>query len=114
MLWQAEHRVPRRRRLVSFAVISSDPRFFDVRLSAFREQMEYLREAGYRSITPEQYERWLYGEDVSLPAKPIFISFDNGQNSLHLATPVLKQTGFATTVYVVSGRIGSRSATRTT
>jgi hypothetical protein len=66
--------------------------------------MEYLREAGYRSITPEQYERWLYGEDVSLPAKPIFISFDNGQNSLHLATPVLKQTGFATTVYVVSGR----------
>jgi hypothetical protein len=147
MLWQAEHRVPRRRRLVSFAVIGSvfgalllalglvargdsasapmripvisyhgvtadqavghgaaDPRFFDVRLSAFREQMEYLRDAGYRSITPKQYERWLYGKDVSLPAKPILITFDDVQSSLQLATPVLKQTGFATTVYVVSGR----------
>jgi peptidoglycan/xylan/chitin deacetylase (PgdA/CDA1 family) len=66
--------------------------------------MEYLRDAGYRSITPEQYERWVSGEDVPLPAKPILITFDDGQSSLQLATPVLKQTGFATTVYVVSGR----------
>jgi hypothetical protein len=146
MLWQAEHRVPRRRRLVSFAVISSvfgalllalglvargdsvsapmripvisyhgvtadqavgrgaaDLRV-DVTLSAFREQMEYLRDADYSSITRAQYERWVNGENVPLPAKPILITFDDAQSSLQLATPVLKQTGFATTVYVVSGR----------
>jgi hypothetical protein len=147
MLWQAEHRVPRRRRLVSFAVVGSvfgalllalglvargdsvsapmripvisyhgvtadqavgrgaaDLRVVDVTLSAFREQMQYLRDADYSSITPGQYERWVNGENVPLPAKPILITFDDGQSSLQLATPVLKQTGFAPMVYVVSGR----------
>jgi len=81
----------------------ADPRFFDVRLQAFEAQMEYLHEAGYHSITPDQYERWVYGEDVSLPAKPILITFDDGQTSAQLATPVLAQYGFVAALYVVSG-----------
>jgi rhodanese-related sulfurtransferase len=82
---------------------AADPRFFDVRLSELREQMEYLHDAGYRSITAEQYKRWVRGEPVTLPEKPILITFDDGRRSTQLATPILKELGFRATMYVVSG-----------
>lgn len=82
---------------------AADQRFFDVRLSAFNEQMRYLRDAGYRSITAEEYKQWVYGEDVSLPEKPILITFDDGQTSTQLATPVLEENGLAATMHVASG-----------
>jgi Polysaccharide deacetylase len=82
---------------------AADPRFFDVRLPAFEDQMEHLHEAGFRTITPLQYKRWVHGEDVSLPAKPILITFDDGQTSARLATPVLDRYGFVAVMYVVSG-----------
>jgi hypothetical protein len=43
---------------------AADQRFFDVRLPAFREQMRYLDDAGYDTITPTQYKKWVYGEEV--------------------------------------------------
>ncbi len=82
---------------------AADQRFFDVRLPAFREQMRYLDDAGYDTITPTQYKKWVYGEEVSLPSKPILITFDDGQTSAQLATPVLEQYGFGATMYVASG-----------
>ena len=81
----------------------ADQRFFDVRLPTFRAQMRYLDDAGYDTITPTQYKKWVYGEDVSLPARPILITFDDGQASAQLATPVLEDYGFAATMYVASG-----------
>ena len=82
---------------------AADQRFFDVRLPAFREQMRYLDEAGYETITPTQYKKWVYGEEVSLPSKPILITFDDGQTSAQLATPILEHYGFSATMYVASG-----------
>lgn len=82
---------------------AADQRFFDVRLPAFREQMRYLDDAGYETITPTQYKKWVYGEDVSLPSKPILITFDDGQTSAQLATPVLEHYGFSATMFVASG-----------
>ncbi len=82
---------------------AADARFFDVRLQAFREQMKYLHDAGFASITPEQYKKWVYGEKVSLPKKPVLITFDDGRQSAQLATRVLEQNGFKATMYVVTG-----------
>jgi hypothetical protein len=82
---------------------AADPRFFDVRLSAFEEQMAYLHDAGFDTITPGRYKKWVYGEEVSLPAKPILVTFDDGQTSTQLATPVLDRYGFVAVMYVVSG-----------
>jgi hypothetical protein len=82
---------------------AADTRFFDVRLPAFEAQMEHLHEAGFDTITPTQYKRWVYGEEVSLPDKPILITFDDGQTSAQLATPVLEQYGFVAAMYVASG-----------
>ena len=63
---------------------ASDRRFFDVRLSVFRQQMDHLRDAGFHTITPDQYKRWVHGEDVSLPDKPVLITFDDGLTSARL------------------------------
>ena len=60
---------------------AADPRFFDVRLSAFREQMKYLHDAGFRSVTPEQNKKWVFGEKIYLPDKPVLITFDDGRKS---------------------------------
>jgi hypothetical protein len=81
----------------------SDPRFFDVRLAAFDEQMRYLHDAGYETITPAEYVSWFRGDEVALPAKPILVTFDDGQTSAAFATPVLERYGFRAVMYVVSG-----------
>jgi Polysaccharide deacetylase len=82
---------------------AADPRFFDVRLPEFEAQMEYLHEAGFDTITPTQYRKWVAGEEVSLPSKPILVTFDDGQASAQLATPVLEQYDFVAVMYVASG-----------
>ena len=81
----------------------ADPLYFDVRLAEFDRQMADLRDAGYSTITPDDYVKWVAGDDVSLPDKPILITFDDGQTSTRLATPVLERYGFVATMYVVSG-----------
>jgi len=80
-----------------------DSRFFDVRLSAFEAQMGYLHEAGFRTITPSQYRKWMDGHGVSLPDKLVLVTFDDGQASTQLATPVLESYDFKAVMYVVSG-----------
>jgi len=81
----------------------ADPHYFDVRLTEFDRQMAWLHDNGYRSITPAQYVRWLRGDDAGLPAKPVLITFDDGQASTLFATPVLERYGFRAAMYVVSG-----------
>jgi Polysaccharide deacetylase len=82
---------------------AADPRFLAVRLSEFRAQMKYLNDEGFETITPTQYRQWLSGETSTLPSKPILITFDDGETSTQLATPVLNQHGFVATMYVASG-----------
>jgi Polysaccharide deacetylase len=91
--------------------VASDPNddlFYHVRLSELRAQLAYLKAAGYRSITPDQYRRWVYGlrQRILLPPKPILITFDDGQTSSMLATRPLRRYGFRAVMYVVSGFAG--------
>jgi hypothetical protein len=81
----------------------ADARYFDVRLDEFDRQMAHLREARYQTITPDDYAAWVEGDDVTLPDKPILVTFDDGQTSAKLATPVLERYDFVAAMYVVSG-----------
>ena len=80
-----------------------DSRFFEVRLSAFEAQMAHLHEAGFHTITPSQYRKWVDDLAVSLPDKPVLVTFDDGQTSTQLATSVLERYDFKAVMYVVSG-----------
>jgi hypothetical protein len=103
---------PSRIPVIAYHGVTTDPtvvqgaaavRFFEVRLRELKAQMKYLHDAGYHTITPTQYLKWLSRRRVSLPDKPILITFDDGQTSTQLATPVLKRYGFTAVMYVVSG-----------
>jgi peptidoglycan/xylan/chitin deacetylase (PgdA/CDA1 family) len=73
---------------------------------AFREQLRYLNEAGYYSITLDE---WRVARELRkpIPGKPVIITFDDGYaDFMDFAWPLLKEYGFSATVFLVSNEIG--------
>jgi len=70
----------------------------------FSEQMKWLRRSGYRAIhLAEMLGALESGDDLS---KTVVLTFDDGYQDFYTeAFPVLKQCGFAATVFLVSGRV---------
>ncbi len=81
----------------------SDPESNSVSIAAFRQQLAYLHAHGYHTVSPQQYQRWLDGEPVSLPSKPILITVDCNQNSFLRALPTLREYHYRVVMYVVTG-----------
>jgi peptidoglycan/xylan/chitin deacetylase (PgdA/CDA1 family) len=63
--------------------------------SEFAAQMQALKAAGWRAVTPDQLEAyWTRGVPLP-PGKPIVLTFDNGYQSQYTnALPVLKRLGW--------------------
>jgi peptidoglycan/xylan/chitin deacetylase (PgdA/CDA1 family) len=76
----------------------------------FAEQMAHLHQAGYQTVTLEQ---WLDAmrRHQPLPGRAVIITFDDGYRhfSEH-AWPVLREYGFGAYVYLVTDLIGQESA----
>lgn len=74
-------------------------------LQKFREQMDYLKNNGWTTITPQQLESWVTNNGT-LPKKSVLITFDDGYKStINLAYPLLKNHGFQATSFVITSRI---------
>ncbi|MHB9031531.1 MAG: polysaccharide deacetylase family protein [Anaerolineae bacterium] len=72
-----------------------------VRETAFTEQMHYLKDDGWHSISPQMLIDYFNG--ATLPAKPVIISMDDAWVSLMTrAWPVFQETGLRPIVYVVA------------
>lgn len=72
-----------------------------------REQMNYLKEHGYQTISPAQMASFLKGEGT-LPEHPVLITFDDGYaNNYTDAYPILQEFGFTATVFMISGALDS-------
>lgn len=73
-----------------------------VRPEALREQLAWLKAAGYRSITFGQLHDALEN-GAPLPPKPVILSFDDGHLD-HFTTvmPLLQEAGFSGTFFVIS------------
>ncbi len=72
---------------------------------AFSNQMAYLKQAGYDTISLYQLEGYLNNQ-INLPAKAVVLTFDDGLKSVHrYAYPVLKKNGFRATAFIISSRI---------
>ncbi|MDN8601287.1 polysaccharide deacetylase family protein [Citrobacter sp. S2-9] len=72
---------------------------------AFSNQMTWLRDMGYTTLTLYQLEGYVRNK-MNLPARAVVITFDDGLKSVsRYAYPVLKQYGFKATAFIVSSRI---------
>ncbi|NDO81387.1 hypothetical protein CJP72_11610 [Citrobacter sp. NCU1] len=72
---------------------------------AFSNQMTWLRDMGYTTLTMYQLEGYVRNK-MNLPARAVVITFDDGLKSVsRYAYPVLKQYGFKATAFIISSRI---------
>jgi peptidoglycan/xylan/chitin deacetylase (PgdA/CDA1 family) len=85
-----------------------NPGRYDISISAFQSQMEYLKSWGYTTVSVSTIAKVLR-EGGPLPEKPIVISFDDGNEDIYQnAFPIMKSLGFTGTTYIVTNRIGSK------
>lgn len=72
----------------------------------FDEQMKYLYEHGYHTITPDELYDSLEGTGT-LPDNPVLITFDDGyRDNYDNAYPILQKYDFKATVFVVTSFLG--------
>ncbi len=75
--------------------------FYYVPPEKFEEQLALLRNWGYTTITLDMLLKSIH-EGADLPAHPILITFDDGQESVYSAAfPIMQKYGFTGVVYIV-------------
>lgn len=79
--------------------------------AVFERQLRYLRDNGYRSISPEALADFL-DYRKPLPKKSVMITVDDGYRSVYnVAYPLLKKYGFTATLFIYIDYVGvSRQA----
>lgn len=71
--------------------------------SDFDDQMSYLKEQGFQTISLEQMRKALAGEPVDLPEKPLIITFDDGYRDNYTnAYPILAKYNFTGVIFVIT------------
>lgn len=66
----------------------------------FEEQMKYLAESGYNTISLDTLYPALKGQ-TSLPSKPVILTFDDGYMDFYsIAYPILRQYNLHATVFI--------------
>jgi peptidoglycan/xylan/chitin deacetylase (PgdA/CDA1 family) len=75
----------------------------------FREQMQYLKDNGYKTLTmAEAYS--FFAENKPVPRKSVVLTFDDGyQDSYTDAFPILKEFGFKATLFMIKSFADSGS-----
>lgn len=74
----------------------------------FEEQIKYLHDNGYHSITQEQFDAYMNGEGT-LPDRPIMITFDDGYiDNYEQAYPILQKYGMTGTIFIITKLVGTK------
>jgi peptidoglycan/xylan/chitin deacetylase (PgdA/CDA1 family) len=73
----------------------------------FADQMTYLSDAGFNSLTAGDLAAILADGGNGLPERPVAVTFDDGYGDFYdHALPLLKQHGLVSTIFVTTGWIG--------
>lgn len=76
----------------------------------FREHMTALKEAGYTTLTMDEFAEYMSGSRT-VPERSVLITFDDGRtDSFSGADPVLKRLGFHATMFSILTNVRSRKA----
>ncbi len=73
---------------------------------AFARQMALLDHAGYETITLDEFVRFVERQAVSLPPRPVLVTFDGGRlDSWTASDGILRELGFNAVLFVDVGRV---------
>lgn len=79
-----------------------------VHVNSFENQIKFLADGGYQSISVEEFFRFRNREKPIQP-KTVIITFDDGHYSnYHLAFPILQKYGLTATFFVIADRINQK------
>jgi peptidoglycan/xylan/chitin deacetylase (PgdA/CDA1 family) len=90
---------------------------FCCRPKAFKQQMAYLKKAGYEVVALDELAHYMISTNETnqqiQPAKPhkfVVITFDDGYlDTYENALPILDKFNYTATVFIVSGLVGKRN-----
>jgi peptidoglycan/xylan/chitin deacetylase (PgdA/CDA1 family) len=72
----------------------------------FAKQMVLLDSAGYETVTLDEFSRFVRGEDVDLPPRPLLLTFDDARrDSWTGGEGILRELGFNVVMFVDVGRV---------
>ena len=105
--------VPARVPVLLYHSIDPDPspgfRRWTVTPELFAAHMDHLADRGWQPATMSAYVDALTGR-AKLPGRTVVITFDDGFADFTAALPALRAHGFASTLYVTTGGVGSTSS----
>ena len=77
-----------------------------VSTTEFDQQMKYLKDNGYHTITPAELMDWAQN-GTPLPDKPVVITLDDGYiDNYEEAYPILKKYNLKATIFVITDFVG--------
>jgi len=73
----------------------------------FREQLEYLKNNNYKTLTMEEFRAWMYGE-IELPARSVLLTIDDGamgtgRHNGNKLIPLLEEYNMHATLFLITG-----------
>lgn len=92
--------------VLTYHHIGMGTEWYNVQPTDFEQQLSYLRESGYVSVSVTELAEGLAGR-AKLPPRPVVITFDDGYEDNYLAAlPVLERQKMMGTFFVVTGKLG--------
>lgn len=73
----------------------------------FREQLQYLKDNGYKTLKMEEFRAWMYGE-IELPARSVLLTIDDGamgtgKHNGNKLIPILEEYDMYATLFLITG-----------
>ena len=73
----------------------------------FKEQLEYLKNNNYKTLTMEEFRKWMYGE-IEIPSKSILLTVDDGamgtgKHNGNYLNPLLEEYKMNATLFLITG-----------
>ncbi|OEH92501.1 polysaccharide deacetylase family protein [Bacillus solimangrovi] len=80
-----------------------------VKTKDFKEQMLFLKNNGYQTLSMSELYAFL-NQEIKIPEKTVVLTFDDGyKDNIIEAYPILKEYGFRATVFVITGAVTNRT-----
>lgn len=76
-------------------------------VKVFRQHLDYLKNNGYKTLTMDEFTKWMYGE-IELPAKSVLITVDDGamgtgKHNGNKLIPILEEYNMHATLFLITG-----------